>query len=258
MNADEARPLCDETEDFWAQCSLTTLLGEVPTHHLLLPGQQQLVLQTRDFFDVTRFSIAFIDAVGSFPPLPKKKPAPFLRGMFETWLSLRRTIEVHEEEGGARGMLLGDIRRAILALAETDDPRDMARGSIYPRPDGAAWINGRVLLDRVTRSCPTKFTAFEFYSVLTDAGGISLREPQRAEGWRGRVWLIPAALRPSLEVGPDAAPELPAAAPPAPPSDSGPSLFGEYLESALDGDGARHAGSETTPDPDYFGEPEDL
>ena len=192
-----------EQGDFWDSCKLVTVLTDPPRHELKLPGGQVLRLRTPHFFDVERFTIAFVDAVGSFPPLPDKKPGPFLREKFRSWLE-RRGTKVVAEEAGDLGTLLGDIRMALHACPETDDPRDMDRGAIYAREDGAFWVSARILLERVRRACPVKFGPGDFYSALSELGAKNL-DVQRDGAWRGRAWSLPKELRPEAPALPPAA-----------------------------------------------------
>lgn len=200
-----------EDEDFWAQCRLTTILSSPPRHELVLPGGQVMRLNTGDFFDVETFRVKFIDATGSFPALPEKKTLPFLRDLFRGWLETRSTRAL-ADEASDRGTLIGDIRIALLNAPETDDPIDMLRGALHPREDGSAWVNARVLFERVRRSCPVKVAPAEFYEALS-ALGMSNLDVQRLGGrggWRGRVWTVPAELRPEAPEF-QGAPELPTA-----------------------------------------------
>jgi hypothetical protein len=180
--------------DYWDSCSLTTVLTDPPTHELALPSGRTLRLRTSHFFDLRQFRIAYIDAVGVFPPLPREKAGAFLQELFERLLTDRKTVEVAEEAGN-RGTLLGDIRLAIRACPETEDPRDLERGSLLVHEDGTTWVNARTLLARVSRACPVRFTPGDFYSALRDVGLTNLGV-QRVGTWVGRVWLVPGALLP--------------------------------------------------------------
>ena len=193
---DDGPPLdWHEADDFWARCRLRTFLTDPPVHELTLPSGQVLRLKTSDFFDVRRFTLVFIDATGDFPALPEKKPGVFLREAFRGWLHSRSTAHVPAEEASDRGALLGDIRRAISSCPQTEDPRDLDRGAIYTREDGAIWVSARILLERVRRACPAKFAPAEFYLALSALGATNL-EVQRDAGWRGRVWSLPTSLLP--------------------------------------------------------------
>jgi hypothetical protein len=185
----------DDGDDFWSLCKLTTTLTDPPRHELSLPSGHVLRLKTADFFDSKRFTLAFVDVVGSFPPLPEKKAGKFLLEQFRRWLDKRVAIPMPEEESGDRGALWGDIRRAISSCPETDDPRDLDRGALYRREDGAIWINARILLERVRRVCPVKFAPADFYVALGGVGMTNL-DVQRDRGWRGRVWSVPISLIP--------------------------------------------------------------
>lgn len=193
----------DEPEDFWSKCHLHTILTDPPMHQLKLPAGQILRLRTPQFFDAGRFTMAFVDVVGSFPPFPVKKAGPFLLDMFKQWLEARTVGAVEEEESGDRGALLGDIRRAIDSCPETNDPRDLDRGSLYELENGEVWISARILLERVKRACPAKFTPAEFYVAFGDLGAKSLGI-QRDAGWRGRVWSVPRSLLPEPALLPEA------------------------------------------------------
>jgi hypothetical protein len=193
-----------EDSDFWGTCKLTTTLTDPPRHELLLPSGQVLRLRTSDFFDPKRFTLAFVDSVGSFPPLPEKKPGKFLLECFRKWLDDRVAIAMPDEESGDRGALVGDIRRAIASCPDTDDPRDLDRGALYRREDGSIWVNARILLERVRRACPVKFTPADFYVALTSVGLINL-EVKREAGWRGRAWSVPPSLIPEPTLLPEPA-----------------------------------------------------
>lgn len=202
-NSTGAQPSADaEREQFWDSCKLTTVLTEPPRHELKLPAGQIVRLRTAQFFDVPGFTVAFVDATGAFPPLPNQRAAAYLKNKFKAWLEARETRYV-AEEAGDRGTLLGDIRMAIAASPETDDPRDMDRGALFANPDGSVWVSGRILMERVRRACPVKFTAADFYTALGDLGAKNM-DAQRIGLWRGRAWTVPQALRPEL-------PALPAA-----------------------------------------------
>jgi hypothetical protein len=186
--------LAEEIDDYWSKCRLTTVLTDPPRHELLLPSGQLLRLRTPQFFEVDKFTIVFVDAVGSFPPLPRKNPAGFLREKFRLWLEERATKDV-ATEASDRGTLLSDIRLALASCPQTDDARDLDRGSLFPREDGTAWVSARVLLERVRRACPVRFSPADFYAGLLDLGFLNL-DVQREEGWRGRVWSVPRDLCP--------------------------------------------------------------
>jgi hypothetical protein len=210
-----------EDVDFWAGCKLTTTLTDPPRHELSLPSGQILRLKTGDFFDVRRFTMVFIDCVGSFPPLPEKKPGVFLRDAFKAWLASRAVVVFAEEEASDRGALVGDIRRAIATCPETEDPRDLDRGALYRRADGDVWVNARILLERVRRACPVKFPPADFYVALASLGAKNL-EVQRDQGWRGRAWLVPHKLLPEPELLPEkAAPSSTIVTEPEPVTDQG-------------------------------------
>lgn len=192
-----------ELDEFWAKCKLHTILTDPPRHELKLPSGQVLLLRTPQFFDVGRFTMAFIDTVGSFPPLPDKKPAAFLRDMFRTWLESRTVAVFEDEESGDRGILSGDIRRAIASCPETDDPRDIDRGALCQRDGDSVWVSARILLERVRRACPVKFKPADFYVAFDKLGAKNLGV-QRDGGWRGRVWSVPRSLMPEPVMLPEA------------------------------------------------------
>jgi hypothetical protein len=199
---EEAPPIeWADLDDFWSGCHMTTIMTDPPRHELKLPSGQTLRLKTGDFFEVRRFTMVFVDAVGSFPPMPQKKAGAFLLDKFRGWLADRTILNV-SDEAGDRGTLMGDIRRAIASCPETDDPKDMERGALYSHSDGAIWVVPRILLERVRRACPIKFTPADFYVALKSLGAENL-EAQRAPGWRGRVWSIPATLRPEPAMLPE-------------------------------------------------------
>lgn len=218
-----------EHEAYWGQCKLTTILTEPPRHELTLPDGKTIRLSSSHFFDVTRFRIAFIDAIGRFPPLPEKKPGQFLADKFRGWLIVRTTVVV-ADEASDRGTLLGDIHLATMSCPEADDPRDMDRGAVYIRPDGAAWVSARMLLERVRRGCPVKFSPGDFYAALQFLGAKNLHV-QRDGTWIGRAWLLPASMRPEAPELPPAT-KTPPAAPQAPhePEFEELDLFGQPLE----------------------------
>ena len=202
----EPGPLDECEGDFWDECSLTVVRTDPPRYELKLPQGLVLRLRVGHWFDVTRFTMAYVDVVGAFPPLPSEKPGGFLKELFQRLLEDRRDVEV-AEEASDRGTLLGDIRLGILACPQTDDPRDIDRGNLFSVPDGeGAWLSGRSLLARVARACPVRFTPGDFYAALTELGLTNLG-PRRHDGWQGRVWLVPSALLPTVTVMP--APRVP-------------------------------------------------
>jgi hypothetical protein len=183
--------------DYWEECSLRVVLTDPPTFELQLPGEGARVVRLRagHFFNVAKFTLAFVEATLTFPPLPNEKPGAFLMDVFRRLLADRVEVPVAEEAGN-RGTMLGDIRLAIAACPEAEDPRDIDRGLLYPSPEGAgAWVNARSLMARTARGCPVKFTPAEFYSALVTIG-LSNLGPRRRDGWQGRVWLVPPSLLP--------------------------------------------------------------
>jgi hypothetical protein len=188
----------EDVGDFWDECSLMTVLTDPPTHELKLPGGQVVRLKTAAFFDVDRFSIAFVDAVGSMPPLPQdpRKQRQFLKEKFAGWLA-DRTTQVIGPEAGDRGTLMQDIATAIGHCAETEDPPDIDRGAVY-LDEAGPMVSGRLLLERVRRGCAVPFAPAEFYKALVDLGCTNLGDVRlgKPEAWHGRAWRIPAALRP--------------------------------------------------------------
>jgi hypothetical protein len=195
----------DESDvDFWGDCLLTRILTDPPQYDLRLPDGKSLRLRTSHFFNVAAFTIAWVDATGTFPPLPQKKPGPFLQDVFRRLLEDRRETMM-PAEASARGTLADDIRSAILACPQTDDPNDIPRGSLFLAPDGTgAWLSSRSLLARVGRACPVKFTPADFYLGIVEAGLVDLGK-LRHIGWQGRAWLVPHNLLPAM-AEPEAAP----------------------------------------------------
>ena len=189
-------------EDYWDRCHLHRIATDPPRYVLTLPSGQKVPLTTAHFFDLTKFRIAFVDAAAHLPPLPEKGAAPFLQLVLERLLE-RRTDEEACEEAGDHGTLLDDIRTALSACPQADDPEDVDRGAVFvPAPGAPAWVNGRLLLSRVARGCPVKFSPAEFYVALSE---LSIRNVGvvRSGGWRGRVWAVPLSLVPSLTLPAD-------------------------------------------------------
>ena len=187
--------------DFWGQCSLTRIMTEPPRYELQVPGGKKIMLRTQHFFEPSAFSVVFIDAVGEFPPLPEKKPAAFLRDTFRALLSRRTDLRV-ADEASDRGTLLSDIRMGLMACPQSDDPQDIDRGAVFVPPgEPGAWVSARSLMARVQRACPVRFSPADFYAALVSVGMVNL-DVKRHEGWRGRVWMVPADLMPTLESEP--------------------------------------------------------
>lgn len=185
----------DDTEEmfeWWADSKLRTILTEPRRHELTVPGGMVLRLQTSDFLSVGRFAAKYLDAVGAFPPLPDKNGGRFLRALTTRWFAEREVVAA-TAEAGERGILMLDIETALRGAPESDDGLDLERGSIVMRPPAGGLFIPRVLLDRVRRGCPVKFTPSDFYEAL-DALGCENQNAVRIGHWRGRVWLAPTRL----------------------------------------------------------------
>ncbi len=182
-------------DEYWAGCRLTTIATVPPEHNLTLPCGTVLRLRTGHFFDLARFEIAFIDATGTFPPLPddRKKARGRLRWMLRVWLA-GREVQTLADEASDRGTLLDDIRQAIVDSPRSDDSVDLDRGALVARDSGGALLRVRPLLDRVRHRCPVRFSPADFYSALAELGLTNLG-PSHVPG-RGtlRVWLVPQDL----------------------------------------------------------------
>jgi hypothetical protein len=188
VDADESL----DTFDWWAETKLRTIMTEPRRHELLVPGGGVVRLETADFLSTSRFSVKYLDAVGSFPPLPEKGAGKFLRALATNWFSSREVVEA-SAEAGDRGILLLDIETLLRSAPESDDGLDLERGSVILRPPAGALFVARYLLDRVRRACPVKITPSDFYAAL-DTLGCENQNVVRIGHWRGRVWLAPMKL----------------------------------------------------------------
>lgn len=173
-------------------------------------------LTVAHFFDVTKFSVAYVSAARAAPPLPDTKQGPFLRAAFYRLLEHRHEI-AQVAEASDEGSMLADIRLAILACPRSDAPEDIDHGAIYLVPDdaptgaGEAWINARTLQARVVRACLVRFGPADYYRALQQLGLASLG-PRRSLGWQGRVWSVPPSLLPAARtnaLAPVVAPQPP-------------------------------------------------
>ena len=209
----DAEPEESYEDTYWRECSLRVIMTDPPGFELQLPGAGPVIrLRAAHFFNVPKFTLAFVESTMGFPPLPREKPGVFLQNVFRALLEDRTEVPIADEAGN-RGTLLGDIRLAISACPEADDPRDVDRGLLFPAPEGAgAWVNARSLLARTARACPVKFTPSDFYAALVSLGLKNLG-PVRRDGWQGRVWLVPPSLvpvvAPKMNGAATLAPELP-------------------------------------------------
>lgn len=194
---DEERMAIKETSDsevdFWDGCFLIRYLTDPPTYGLKVPNGTIIKLTSSSFFDVKRFTIAFVDKMGYFPPLPKKKPSTFLCDLFRRLLEGRRDVEI-AYEAGDDGMIESDVRQCIFSCPQTDDPFDIDRGAALVCAEGAM-ISARCLMAKVQRFCPVKITPSTFFKSLVSIGLKNLG-PRSRGGWQGRVWLVPFELLP--------------------------------------------------------------
>jgi len=82
----EDRPLA-----WWLQCKLRTTLSEPRVHELQIPSGERLVLSGKQMLSPIELRSAFLDAVGTLPPLPLKGARVFLLEVVEHLLKGRET-----------------------------------------------------------------------------------------------------------------------------------------------------------------------
>lgn len=177
------------SDKWWEALKLRTVLTEPRRHELVFPDGRAMRLTASDFLSVAQFSAKYLDAVGSFPELPKKKPAVFLRDISAYWFEHREEIFEVDEASDA-GALREDICVCLRSAPESDNGDDIGRGAIIPRPPAGALFAPRPMLDRIRRSCPIKFTPADFYDALRRLGCTS-QGKLRIDAWQGRAWLVP-------------------------------------------------------------------
>lgn len=213
----EAEDLYAHPLAWWLACKLTTTLSEPRVHSLLVPSGSRVTLSTEQMLSAPKLRTRMLDAIGELPPLPAKNVPDFLREIWSELFAKRDTI--HEvAEATPAGTLAADIRMVLRYAPQTEEPRDLERGSVGVREkDGARMFNARIFMERVRRICPVPFSPAEFYAALRTIG--CEHEPSvRWGSWRGRAWLAPSSLfdenRPELpEIAAD---ENDAAEPPLP------------------------------------------
>ena len=183
--------------DFWGGCQMKRIMTDPPRYELTVPSGHVLSLRTGHFFNATRFTTTYVDAVGEFPPLPDKKKEQFLQALLVRLLEKKIDIEVGSEASD-HGTLLSDVAMSLASCPQSEDVRDIDRGALFQPPETAGcWVNARILMVKVSRSCPVKFNPGDFYAALVKLG-LSNLDVRRHDGWRGRVWLVPLTLVPSL------------------------------------------------------------
>ena len=182
----------DASEQWFGSCKLRTILTRPRRHELTCPGGQRVVLSTEDLLSVPRFITAFVDEVGSFPPLPKKGAAKLLREMTAHWLEHRETVVV-DEEAGQFGLLVAEIRRSLVGASESDDPKHLALGAVIAMDDGDRLFAPRPIMVRVRAGGLCQFRPGEFYAALRELG-CTQRDSNFVKGVRARAWRAPAVM----------------------------------------------------------------
>lgn len=183
----------DSSLAYFATFKLRTILTRPRRHELICPGAgQRVVLTTEDLLSVPRFTAAFVDEVGSFPPLPKKDAAKLWRSIVKNWLENRETVDVGDE-GSQFGLLAAEIQRSLLAASETDDPADLAHGGVLVLQDGDRLFSPRPIMVRVRAGGLVQFRAGEFYAGLRELG-CEQHKSTFVRGQRTRAWRAPAVL----------------------------------------------------------------
>lgn len=196
-------PLESQPLAWWFSCTLRTTLSEPRVHELELPKYpdgrpgERVVLTVDQMFSPSKLRNAIYDAAGRKAPFPqdKNKRVDFLEEVWER-LFLRR-IPIHVgDEASDLGHLKADIETRLRQAPVGDEMIELESGAVIPHRTraGYRYFSGPVLLDRVKRTSPVKFTVSQFYNILEALGCHSVGSSRVSGGNRRRLRLAPPEL----------------------------------------------------------------